>query len=369
MKSGKVMVITSNSRGGIAQFAFFLAKEMNRNVNMEDVVLMVPRDSEYSVSGTVHIEFYDKVDTMKPDKKKFGEIIGKIKKHTPTNVIFAEISAGNMQLASYIKEYYHISVVLHDALKRPGFSLNGFFKERYFQRTMDNYIHIFEKIVVLSSGVLGELNERYKIEHAKIIRMKLCSHLHVTDEVQYGNMIGEDYFLFFGRIQKYKGIETLFEAYAKDRNKILPKLVIAGKGEFTKREKELFEQIKNHVILMKKYITDETLASLLKYTKAAILPYTEATQSGLIPMAYQFKKPVVVSDRPGLAENVLEGGTGYVFPAKNSTELYSILKKLVINHDEIQMMEPTIEVYYEKNFNWSEHVGHLVEEIMKDTEV
>lgn len=364
MEKGKVLVMTSNSRGGIAQFAFFLAKEMNHNIRIDDVVLMVPRDSEYSVSGTVHIEFYDKVDTMRPTVERFGEIIGKVERHKPTHVIFSELSACNMQLASYIKDKYHISVVIHDALKRPGFSLKGYFKEHYFQRTMKNYINLFEKVVVLSSGVLDELNAKFDINPNKIVRIKLCSHLHVMDDIQYGNMIGEDYFLFFGRIQKYKGIQTLFEAYAKDRNKLLPKLVIAGKGEFTKKEKELFDQIKNNVILMKKYITDETLASLLKYSKAAILPYTEATQSGLIPMAYQFGKPVVVSDRPGLAENVMEGATGYIFPSGNSTELYTLLKKLVIDKDQIGMMEATIENYYEKNFNWPEHVEGLIEEIL-----
>lgn len=362
-ESKKIMVLTSNSRGGIAQFAFFLAKEMNRNENVDDVVLMVPRDSEYSVSGTVHIEFYDKISTLKPDLKKFEDIISKVDKHDPTHIIFSEISVSNLQLASYIRDNYRISVVLHDALKRPGFSLKDYFKERYFQRIMGINIRLFEKIVVLSSGVLDELNERYEINQKKIVKMKLCSHLHVTEEVQYGNMIGEDYFLFFGRIQKYKGLETLFEAYAKDRNKILPKLVIAGKGEFTKKEKELFEQIKDNVILMKKYITDETLASLLNYTKAAILPYVEATQSGLIPMAYQFGKPVVVSDLSGLSENVLEGVTGYVFPVKNSTELYTILKKLAISKDEVEHLESATKAFYADNYNWSEHVNHLIEEL------
>lgn len=366
MKTGKIMVMTSMSRGGIAQFAFFLAKEMKVNKHVEEVVLMVPRDSEYSVSGNVHIDFYDKVDTMRPDAEKYEEIIEKIDKHKPTHIIFTEISTPNIQLGTYIKDRYPLSTVIHDALNRHGIELKGWIKEKYFQRLINQHIEDYTKVVVLSGEVHDELDKRFPIAVDKAVEMKLCSHLHVMEDVQCGNMIGEDYFLFFGRIQKYKGLETLFEAYAKDRNKLLPKLVIAGKGDFTKREQELFDQIKNNVILMKKYITDETLASLLSCSKGTILPYIEATQSGLIPMSYQYGKPVVVSDRKGLVENVKDGVTGYVFPRRDSTALYTILKKIMMSDDEEEVMSAAIGVYYKENYNWTEHVSHLVHEIMPD---
>jgi glycosyltransferase involved in cell wall biosynthesis len=52
-----------------------------------------------------------------------------------------------------------------------------------------------------------------------------------------------------------------------------------------------------------------------KYFSAAdaiVLPYKSATQSGVVPVAYHFNKPVIITDVGGLKEIVLDGKTGLV---------------------------------------------------------
>ena len=46
-----------------------------------------------------------------------------------------------------------------------------------------------------------------------------------------------------------------------------------------------------------------------------ILPYESATQSGIVQIAYEFLKPVVVTNVGGLPEVVADGKTGYVVSA------------------------------------------------------
>ena len=48
-----------------------------------------------------------------------------------------------------------------------------------------------------------------------------------------------------------------------------------------------------------------------------VLPYTSATQSGIVQIAYGFEKPVVVTNVGGLPDVVENGKTGYVIPSHN----------------------------------------------------
>ncbi len=113
-------------------------------------------------------------------------------------------------------------------------------------------------------------------------------------------------------------------------------------------------------MVIKKYITDEMLASLMAHSSSVILPYVEASQSGVIPMAYQFKKPVVVSDMPGLTENVLESETGFIFKAGNSNDLYNNLKSIAIQGDDIGEMASQIESYYLDKYDWGNNIKKLM---------
>lgn len=361
MKQEKVLVVTSKARGGIAQFALSLAHGVLDNPHTEKVYLMVPSDSEYSSSERMNVFFYDKVKMSNPKEEKFAKIIGKIEGIDPDYVIFAEASVFNMQLANFLKGKFHISMVIHDALLRvKHLGWKDYFRGQLFSKTLKKSISTFDKLIVLSFSVREELYEKYPESEGKVLRIRLCSSLNVAKEAMTENMIGGNYFLFFGRINQSKGLKTLFEAYEKDTSGVLPKLVVAGSGEFTRQEQYLLDKLGNKVVVMKKYITDEMLASLMSYSSAVILPYFEATQSGIIPMAYQFKKPVIVSNLKGLLENMVESETGFIFTAGNYNELYGVLKKVAIMGDDLYEMVPKIEAFYDDKYDWERNVDKLV---------
>lgn len=52
-----------------------------------------------------------------------------------------------------------------------------------------------------------------------------------------------------------------------------------------------------------------------------VLPYVDATQSGIVQIAYGFEKPVVVTNVGGLPDVVEDGKTGYVVEARRAKEL------------------------------------------------
>jgi glycosyltransferase involved in cell wall biosynthesis len=60
-----------------------------------------------------------------------------------------------------------------------------------------------------------------------------------------------------------------------------------------------------------------------------VLPYIDASQSGIIPLAYSFKKPVVVTDVGSIPESVDDGVTGFIVPPKDPAALAEAILKLL----------------------------------------
>lgn len=105
----------------------------------------------------------------------------------------------------------------------------------------------------------------------------------------------ENYLLFFGNIQVYKGVDLLVKAYTNSSEYGKSKLVIAGQGDVS------YIHDKN-IICINRFINDEELKDLFIKAKYVIYPYRTATLSGVLSLAYYFKKVVLLSDIPFFRE-------------------------------------------------------------------
>ena len=146
-----------------------------------------------------------------------------------------------------------------------------------------------EKIVVLRNGI--DLNE-YK----------------PTSE-------DEGYVLYFGRLSKEKGIETLLKAH-QDITKEIP-LKIVGTGPM---EAELKAKYPETEFLG--YQTGEKLKSLVAKASFVVVPsecYENCSMAVLEAMA--LGKPIIASRIGGLPEQIEDGKTGFLFEMGNVEEL------------------------------------------------
>jgi glycosyltransferase involved in cell wall biosynthesis len=136
----------------------------------------------------------------------------------------------------------------------------------------------------------------------------------------------EKLLLFFGRLEAYKGVDVLLEAFAQVRQQ-LPgwKLVIAGSGELPAGT---IPRDHSRIEWVRKFLTDEELAVLLQRCRVVVLPYREATQSGVIAAAYAFGRPVIASDVGGLSEMVMDGKTGLLVPPDDAAALAGAIHRL-----------------------------------------
>ena len=139
-------------------------------------------------------------------------------------------------------------------------------------------------------------------------------------------------FLFFGRITKYKGLHVLADAYERLTREVdNVSLTIVGDGEFDEY-REKYRQLKN-VKIINRWIKDEEVGSFFKGDNiVTVLPYIDATQSGVIPIAMEYKSLVIASNTGGLSEQVRDNDTGYLFEPGNPSALYEKMKYVAKNY-------------------------------------
>jgi glycosyltransferase involved in cell wall biosynthesis len=163
------------------------------------------------------------------------------------------------------------------------------------------------------------------------------------------------YFLFIGRIVKYKGIETLLKAFRRVLGQINGVLVIAGSGGFSEAEKAEMAHIPdNRIKVFNRWLNDSEIATLTANAYMTVLPYEGATQSGIIPMSAAFGTPSIASDSGGLREQIVDGKTGFIFRAGNVEELASnLVNSTNLTEEEYLKMRRETASYANENWDWN----------------
>lgn len=139
-----------------------------------------------------------------------------------------------------------------------------------------------------------------------------------------------NYILFFGKIYERKGLEYLIRAEPLIRHEFPSlKIIIAGEGNLSKYERIM--QTKSTFEIYNKFISHEEVSELFQRASVVVLPYIDASQSGIVPIAYAFKKPVVVTNVGSIPEVVDDGKTGFIVPPRDSKALADAIIKLLKN--------------------------------------
>ena len=135
--------------------------------------------------------------------------------------------------------------------------------------------------------------------------------------------------LFFGRMETYKGLEVLMDAMdllaARGRDY---RLVLAGRGPERQRLAARMEG-RADVILNDHYITIEEAVEELQRASLVVLPYLDATQSGVAAAAIANGRPIVASATGGLIDVVQDGKNGLLVPPGDGAALADALDRVL----------------------------------------
>ena len=136
--------------------------------------------------------------------------------------------------------------------------------------------------------------------------------------------------LFFGRLMTYKGLQQLVDAARLLRND-LPDVhfVIAGTGPDAPRLRGWIEGDATFTLL-ERYVDDDETAQLFLDCDLVILPYIEASQSGVLALAAALGRPVVVTDVGDLGSVVQDNGMGLVVPPGDVPALADAVRRILV---------------------------------------
>jgi glycosyltransferase involved in cell wall biosynthesis len=154
-------------------------------------------------------------------------------------------------------------------------------------------------------------------------------------------------FLFFGYIKKYKRLDLLIKSFHDLQtlgiNNI--ELVIAGDCDNFEYYNSLIAKTKG-IKTRIGIIPNKDIPDLVSSCHYMVLPYQDGAQSGVITIAYQYNKPVIVSDIEAFKQFVIDGSTGFYFKKDSQESLTAIMKKAVINHEvHYQDLKNNIELF------------------------
>ncbi|TFH43031.1 MAG: glycosyltransferase family 1 protein, partial [ANME-2 cluster archaeon] len=258
------------------------------------------------------------------------DIIRKIRQFNPDIIHVQNGDLLSFLILLFLKKCSLITTI-HDVCIHPG---NESLMNRFIRFWSIKYS---KKIFVHGKKLKEKIIREYNLPEDKVHSIPIGEHnVAPFNEYLKDNVKEEKYILFFGWIGIHKGLEFLIKAEPLISNEIPNvRIVIAGKLGNGKFDKEYFRKCQNLINnkqnfeIYLQYISWEFGAELFQKSSLVVLPYIETSQSGVIPTAYGFRKPVVVTDVGAMSEIVDDGITGFIVPPRNPEALADAIVKLL----------------------------------------
>jgi glycosyltransferase involved in cell wall biosynthesis len=320
----------------------YYATELSNAMAETDEVLLVPRDHNFEVSSpdapTSLDEYLARTlsPKVKTDRIKFRRLdprsvlevfrLNRLIRRWGADVVHIQETADwRIVLLAFLNRKRQVVLTIHDIEKHPGERRGGV--QRVLFRIL---VHLAKKIIVhgheLREHFLRVFPEREgQVEIASIPIGVLSLY-----RAWYDPEVGEESHtvLFFGRIAPYKGLEDLIAAQPRVTAAIPDaRFVIAGSGRFDGyrqliRDDKAFE-------IHNRFIPNQEVPPLFRRAAVVVLPYLEASQTAVVPIAYDFGKPVIVTRIGGLPEVVDDGESGLVVEPGNPEQLARAIIRVI----------------------------------------
>lgn len=241
---------------------------------------------------------------------------------------------------------------IHDGIIHPG---DGFARE---QRFINSSIEQSTSIIYLTKFVKESVDPNLnKDAEIAVIPHGLLSFNKTIKRPR--RMSHEIRLLFLGRVNRYKGVELLTAAVEQ-----IPKvdyLTIAGKSNYE------INQSKNEKFRWKdEWLSEGEMQSLLNEHELLILPYTSATQSGVISIGIANAIPMVITDVGGLREQLQ--GKGALFCQPNEHDLRSTIEQLINDPTKYEELSNEL-IQLQKTIDWktiSSKVERFIEQALTE---
>ncbi len=373
----KICIISTTYplRGGIAHFNGLLYNELLKNNQVEVITfkrqypsLLFPGKSQVEGGETPEkIPSSVIMDSINPfNWIKVGRIV---KKKNPDLIIFkfwmpffapcfgtiTKIAKSNKKTKALV---ICDNVIPHE--KRPG----DIFLTKWFFKSV-NYF------VTMSKSVENDLKSLFPNSKSSLLFHPIYSNfgeIIPKEEAKKRLAVKTDkVMLFFGFIRDYKGLDTLIEAVNLLKGELDFTLIVAGEF-YSDKEKylSLIEKynLSEYIKLCTDFIPTEEVKYYFSASDVVVLPYKDATQSGIIQIANNFNKPIIATNVGGLGEVIYNDKNGYLVEKENPAKLADAIMKYYNENNESKFSE-FIKNEKEK-YSWGSFISKVMELVNKN---
>jgi glycosyltransferase involved in cell wall biosynthesis len=248
---------------------------------------------------------------------------------------------------------------IHDVFRHPG-DKDAVPASEYTRRIA---FYKSQQLIVHANLLKDALVNEFKLPQSKVCVLPHgelgCMYQQLST---HENVVREPYtLLFYGRIWAYKGLKYLLEAMPLIAEKFPEiKLIIAGRGEELNKyfahgyDKKRYE-ILNH------FIPEEEVAALFQRSTLVVLPYIEASQSGVASVAFSMGTPVIASEVGGLAEMIRHEQDGILVPPADASALANGIIRLLGDINLQNRLQAAGLQRCQEDLNWSNIAKQTVE--------
>lgn len=133
--------------------------------------------------------------------------------------------------------------------------------------------------------------------------------------------------LFFGRVVAYKGLDVLLASIGELQDNFPVKLIVAGSGDLSPY-REMLGAVRDKMVV-NRFIPDGEVIHYFQMSRVVVLPYYEASQSGVVPIAWPARVPVIATNVGGLADILRDGDNALLVPPGDSGTLTAALQRVL----------------------------------------
>lgn len=326
----------------------------NAMANLEEVVLVLPSNTlspkhKELIDDRVRYIPYELIDyvSLRQNIKMIHRIVSIIRKEKPDVINIQANGHPWFWLAYPFIRKFPIFNTVHDPALHTGDQLS---KKASWAKASGK--RFSKGYFVHGEFLKEELVKHYQVDPS-MVHVIQHGNLSIYQKWRQKNFAAKDKnFLFFGRIWAYKGLEYFIQAANKVAREIPDaRFTIAGTGEDFDKYEAMIERPEQFDILNYR-ISEQEVDGLFQKCSMVVLPYIEATQSGVIPLAYAYNKPVIATEVGSLPEIVEDGETGFLVPPKSPDQIAEKMLEVANNESLYTRLQKGAGKFARKDLSW-----------------
>ena len=326
MKKG-VCIVTLSDNYDHQEVAFSMFNALYTEYNVFNIGLINQKNPRSP--KTKHSFYFDAPRRPVINKKTFDfitlrKIIKKINSLDIEYIYFESEHIWNAFIMLFIRKDVKKVEVIHDVI--PHSDSKG--------KKLANKVtcKLADYVLIRNQMYKKDVHKLYKVNEENIIVMPLWR-FYPPKNIDSSC----EYFLFFGRIRKYKGLDNMIKIAEFCKN--INFCVVGSPDNESMSDVEKLKNMSN-VTVVDREVDDKEMENYFRKAKAVLLPYTSATQSGVIVDSYKYSRPVIAYNVGAVKEQIVNNETGFLVDENNLNEFINKIKYFdSLNLEDLKKMQ------------------------------